>query len=143
MPVFLDTNVLVYLYSNTESQKRDASISLFKKYTCVTSTQALNEFCNVYIQKYKISSKELKKFIGNIIKSCDVRLVTEQIIIDAINLNNKYGYSYYDCLILASALDSNCNTLFSEDLHNGQTIESKLKITNPFTNLPTQVQAQK
>ena len=126
--VFLDTNVLVYLYSNDEPEKRNASIALFKKYICATSTQALNEFSNVYLKKYKIPNDEVKRLIGSIIKSCDIQLITEQIICSAIDLNTKYGYSYYDCLMLASALDSNCNTIYSEDMNDGQVIEGKLEI---------------
>ena len=56
--VFLDTNILVYLYSNTETDKRNISISLLKKYVCLTSTQALNEFSNVYIKKYKVPNSK-------------------------------------------------------------------------------------
>ena len=85
---FLDTNVLVYLYSNTEKEKRNASISIFKNYTCVTSTQVLNEFSNVYIKKYKIPNSEVKKFLGSITTTCEIKLVSEQIICDAIDLNN-------------------------------------------------------
>jgi predicted nucleic acid-binding protein len=47
-------------------------------------------------------------------------------------LKNKYGYSFYDSLILAAALECGCNTLYSEDMHDGQVIESSLKIINPF-----------
>ena len=130
--VFLDSNILIYLYSKNEPSKRNASINLFKKYICITSTQALNEFSNVYLKKYKTSNDEVKRFIINISKSCDVQLITEQIIYNAINFNNKYGYSYYDCLMLASSLDSGCSILFSEDLQDGQIIENKLKIINPF-----------
>jgi|GEM_PF-6989181 len=42
---FLDSNVLVYLFSS-EKEKRNQSIALFSQFLCVTSTQALNEFCN-------------------------------------------------------------------------------------------------
>jgi predicted nucleic acid-binding protein len=52
--VFLDTNILVYLYSTTEPQKRSKSISVMTDYFCTTSTQALNEFNNVFIKKYKM-----------------------------------------------------------------------------------------
>jgi len=131
--VFLDTNVLVYLYSKTEIDKRNTSILLFKKYICLTSTQALNEFTNVYIKKYKVINSEIKEFIGRITIYCDVKLVSEKIIYNAIDLNNKYGYSYYDCLMLASALESGCKILFSEDMSDGQIVDGSLKIVNPYS----------
>ena len=132
--VFLDTNILVYLFSNNELSKRNTSIALFKEYICITSTQALNEFSNVYLKKYKIPNDEVKKFIDSVVKYCDIKLITEQIIYNAIDLNSKYAYSYYDCLMLASALDNRCSILFSEDMNDGQVIEGNLKIINPYKN---------
>jgi len=42
----------------------------------------------------------------------------------------RYGFSYYDSLIIASALECECSVLFSEDMQHGQIIESTLKIVN-------------
>ena len=50
----------------------------------------------------------------------------------AIEINNRYGYSYWDSLIVATALRSNCNILYSEDMQNSQLIEDRLRIINPF-----------
>ena len=130
--VFLDTNILVYLYSTTESQKRNTSISILRDYACTTSTQALNEFCNVFIKKYQTPNDKLKQAVANITKICRVQIVTEEIIYTALDINNKYGFSYFDCLMLASALSSNCETLLTEDMASGQIIEGKLEIVNPY-----------
>jgi predicted nucleic acid-binding protein len=51
-----------------------------------------------------------------------------------VDLNAIYGFSYYDCLMLSSALDSNCNVIYTEDMNNGQIIDGILKIINPFIN---------
>ena len=48
-------------------------------------------------------------------------------------LHKKYGY--WDCLMLASALRSECEFIFTEDMQDGQLIENKLKIKNIFNNL--------
>ena len=130
--VFLDTNVLAYLYSTTEPLKRSKSISVLTGYLCVTSTQALNEFSNVFIKKYKMSKAFIKQAITNISKTCNVQQITEQTINSALDLNDTYGYSFYDCLMIASALENYCDTLFSEDMASGQLIEGKLKIINPY-----------
>jgi len=130
--VFLDTNILVYLYSTSEPLKRNTSISIIKDCTCTTSTQALNELSNVLIKKYKMPNNSIKTSIANISRSCLIQLVTENTISKAVDLNDRYGYSYYDCLMLASALESDCNVLFSEDMGDGQVIENKVKIVNPY-----------
>jgi predicted nucleic acid-binding protein len=57
---------------------------------------------------------------------------SESTIIGACNLADQYGFSFYDSLIIAAALECDCNMLYSEDLHDGQLIEGKLTIKNPF-----------
>jgi predicted nucleic acid-binding protein len=51
----------------------------------------------------------------------------------ALNLAERYQYSYFDSLILASALEAGCQILYSEDLQDGQRIENQLMIINPFS----------
>ena len=130
--IFLDTNVIVYLYSTSEPHKRNVSISLFKDYNCATSTQALKEFCNVFIRKYRMPHDSIKAAITSISRSCSVLHVAENTVLNALDLNKRYDYSYYDCLMLASALESSCSVLFSEDMHDGHVIENKLRIVNPY-----------
>ncbi|HNZ27311.1 MAG TPA: PIN domain-containing protein [Spirochaetota bacterium] len=55
-------------------------------------------------------------------------------IINAIHISNKYKYSYYDSLIISTALENNCNILYSEDLQHNQLIENKLRIINLLKN---------
>jgi predicted nucleic acid-binding protein len=50
----------------------------------------------------------------------------------ALKVFEKYGYSIFDSLIIAAALELGCNTLYTEDMQHGQVIEGTLKITNPF-----------
>lgn len=50
----------------------------------------------------------------------------------AFDISSKHGFSHWDSLIIASALEAGCTTLYSEDLQNGQVINGKLKIQNPF-----------
>ena len=51
----------------------------------------------------------------------------------ALSLHNKYGYTYFDSLMLSSALVCDCKYLLTEDLRSGQIIENKLKIVNIFS----------
>ena len=53
-------------------------------------------------------------------------------IINALNLKERYKYQFYDCLILATALENSCSILYSEDMQHKQTIEKSLQIINPF-----------
>jgi predicted nucleic acid-binding protein len=130
--VFVDTNVLVYLYSEDEQTKQMVAINVLEQFHCITSTQALNEFCSVCLRKLKIPSKIVWNSIKEIIDECELCYVNTETVEKALMLHDKYGYTYYDCLILASALFNDCNCLFSEDMQNGQIIEGILTIKNPF-----------
>jgi predicted nucleic acid-binding protein len=130
--VFIDTNVIIYLYSEDEQTKRMVAVNVLEQFHCLTSTQTLNEFCNVCLRKLKIPSKTIWNSIKEIIYECELCYINTETVERALMLHNKYEYAYYDCLILASALLNNCNCLFSEDMQNGQIIEGFLTIKNPF-----------
>ena len=131
--VFLDTNILVYLYSESEQDKRNKLCQMLNNLYRITSMQALNEASNVWFKKYNWDGAKIKKHLDNIELIChEVRIVTRSTVDSAISLKGTYGYSLYDCLMLASAIESGCHEVFTEDMHNGQVINGILKIVNPF-----------
>ena len=130
---FLDTNVLVYFYSEDDEFKRNAAYSVLNNNDCVTSVQALNESCNVWLRKFSWSVSKILAHLDNIETVCDdVFPILRNTVNKALSLRERYGYSYYDCLMLASALDGSCQIIFSEDMSDGQVINDTLKIVNPF-----------
>jgi predicted nucleic acid-binding protein len=52
-----------------------------------------------------------------------------------ITIAERTGYRLYDALIIATALEAGCDTLLSEDLHDGQVIDGRLTIRNPFRSI--------
>ena len=58
--------------------------------------------------------------------------INQQLVLDALNLHEKYRYNYWDCLMIIAALKAGCTYLFSEDMQNGQVIENTLTIKNIF-----------
>jgi predicted nucleic acid-binding protein len=136
---FLDTNIIVYLYSSDEADKRDVACSVLNNYDCVTSMQALNEACNVWIRKFKWDGKKINEHLDNIEMVCDEILpVQRSTITRAIELNERYGCSYFDCIMLASALECKCVVILTEDMNEGQIINGELTIVNPYKELPTE-----
>jgi len=127
---FLDTNLIVYLYSESDVSKKKRSLETISQYERFVSTQVLNEFCSVCIRKLKLPLPAVRNAIKEICDTCNLVIVDEDAISRALTLHEKYGYSYYDCLIIASALDSSCSYLLSEDMSDGQIIEGCLTIRN-------------
>jgi predicted nucleic acid-binding protein len=66
---FIDTNVFVYLYSNSEPEKKRRAAHAINEFDRFVSTQVLNEFCNVGIRKLKLPLSAVRTAIGEI---CDV-----------------------------------------------------------------------
>ena len=131
--VFLDTNVLIYFYSENEIHKRDVACRALNSNDCITSTQVLSEASNVWFNKCKWNGMKIKEHLDNIELVCDEILTVQRNTINqALELRERYGYSYYDCLMLASALDGNCRAILTEDMQDGQIINNTLKIVNPF-----------
>ena len=75
---------------------------------------------------------DVKQVIEAVNDRCDVTTVNYGTVQEALDIKEQYGYSYYDSLILASALESGCHRIFTEDMPAGQIINNKLEIVNPF-----------
>ena len=95
------------------------------------STQIINEFFNI-LAKNKIDNDKIIESIYQILDNVILSEVTFVIIERSWKLRDKYHYSVYDSIVLASAIESDCTILYSEDLHHNQLIENKLRIINPF-----------
>ncbi|MDR0733290.1 MAG: PIN domain-containing protein [Dysgonamonadaceae bacterium] len=131
--IFLDPNVLIYAYSNTEIAKQSISRTIVENGNTIVSTQVLQEIANVLQKKFGKSYTEIK----NTLTECqeDVNIIhtnTLHTLFRACDIAERYGFSFYDSMIVAAALENKCTTLYSEDLQHKQVIDGKLTILNPF-----------
>lgn len=127
---FLDSNVIVYL-AGAEQAKADCAEELVAQGGTI-SIQVLNEVVNVSRRKMKMSWPETRTFLSAIRELLNVESITIGMHETGIDLAEQYGLSVYDGMIVAAALSANCDTLFSEDLHDGLLIRGRLRIVNPF-----------
>ncbi|MCL2055328.1 MAG: PIN domain-containing protein [Oscillospiraceae bacterium] len=130
---FVDTNLLVYSYTNSDSEKHQIAKGLFQGTDTifVISVQVLNEFYST-LSKFKIEHDIIVSIVSEIIAFCEVKSIELQTVQTAFSLKKRYGYSYWDSLILSSALENGCKQILTEDMQNGQVIENSLKIKNIF-----------
>ena len=127
--IFIDSNIFLYSLSD-DSHKKSLALSYLKK-NYVTSIQVVNENISVCLKKLKLSKEISFQHGQNILQSCDVKLITKSSIELACKISLEYNYSW-DSLIIAVALENDCNYLYSEDLQDGQIISNQLTIQNPF-----------
>ena len=129
---FLDTNIVVYLYSGDEPEKRATALALIEHDNSIVSTQVLSELANTMSRKFRLSFDVVAQAVAEVRDACTVVPVMPDTVSQALALAQKYRYSYYDSLILAAALSAGCETLATEDMQSGQLIEGVLTIRNPF-----------
>lgn len=127
---FLDTNVLLYALS-ADARKADRAEELLAA-GGVVSVQVLNEFASVAHRKLAMEWQEIKDVLGVTREVCDVVPITLETHDDALALAARYGFSLYDALIVAAALAAGVEMLYTEDLQDGQRLEDRLVVINPF-----------
>jgi predicted nucleic acid-binding protein len=127
---FVDTNVLVYLASG-DPAKADRAEQIAAKGGAI-SVQVLNELANVARRKMGLSWPETHAFLATVRALLPVEPMTEEVHDTGLALSERYGLSIYDAMIAASALQAGCDTLWSEDMHDGLVIENRVRVSNPF-----------
>ena len=133
MPVkaFLDTNVLIYAVAANDPRSEPAEALLAAG--GVLSVQILNEFVAVARRKLQMPWSEVSEALDAFRVLCPSPLpITLELHDAALQLAQKHAYAIYDALVIATALHAGCNTLYSEDLADGQVIHGRLTIRNPF-----------
>jgi predicted nucleic acid-binding protein len=130
---FIDSNILIYAHTMQDERKKAIAQQILSlNEEVLLNTQVINESINVFIKRFNIPFGQIEKIIEEIILYLPVRTINESTIKFGLELHNKYHYSYYDALIISSALQNKCSVLYSEDLHHNQKIENTLTIINPF-----------
>ena len=129
--VFLDTNVLVYLYSNSEPAKRSLVTALVERHEPIVSTQVLGELANVLWRKLRLPVEAIERTIDEVIAACDLVLVTPATVKAALRISERYRYGFFDSQVLAAATAAGARTVYSENMHHGQRIDG-LRIVSPF-----------
>ena len=135
--VFLDTNVVIYSYSEDEPKKQEIANDILEQYNnqIIISNQVINELSNTLFRKFKLDANEVREVILELNDNFPIVNFNLQTQLKGIELKGKYKLQFYDSMILATALENGCNIIFSEDMQHNQVIENRLTIINPFKDL--------
>ncbi len=131
---FPDSNVWLYaLTDQNEERKRKAEdlIERFHERICL-STQVINEVCLNLKRKASFDERQISNLILSFYLNYEIIELNQATLLAASDLRARYPFSFWDGLIVASALAANTEILYSEDMQNGLRVENKLKIVNPF-----------
>jgi len=128
---FFDTNVLIYAVAQDDSRSTRAEELLEAGGTL--SVQILNEFVSVARRKILMSWSEVTEALDAFRVLCPAPIpITVEMHEAALKIAEVHGYNIYDALVISAALEAGCTTLYSEDLQDGQVIDGRITIRNPF-----------
>jgi len=130
--IFIDTNILLYLSIKDEAKTGVLTNLIYKQKQATISTQVLGEFSNVIYRKQLLSPDKLIDYLNIYSSEFEVVNIVSDTIINSIRIKEKYKFSFWDSMIISSAIEANCTILYSEDMHHKQLIENKITIVNPF-----------
>lgn len=134
---FMDTNVFIYAFSAHEAEKRTRAASLIRSALLdssgAISSQVVQEFVNIAIHKPSaaVPPAMLVDYMDHVLQPLCQVFPSTSLYKKAIHLHRETQYRFYDCLIVAAALESGAKILYSEDLQHGR-VFGNLTIVNPF-----------
>ncbi|MBE3125064.1 MAG: PIN domain-containing protein [Acidobacteria bacterium] len=138
---FLDTNILVYAFDDGDPGKRDRARALvaeaLDESRGVISYQVIQELLNAVLRKFSkpLTAADAERYLAVVLEPLCSVFASVELFHQALDISGRWKYTFYDSLIIASALQAGCSVLYSEDLQHGQKI-GNLRILNPFVESP-------
>jgi predicted nucleic acid-binding protein len=134
---FLDTNVLVYSFDPSEAGRQEQANRLvgqaLDEGSGVISTQVVQEFLNLATRKFAaaFTAGDLLAYLDTVLMPLCGVFPDASLYRSALEVREETGFSFYDCLIVAGAVQAGCSRLLSEDMQDGRMIRG-VRIENPF-----------
>jgi predicted nucleic acid-binding protein len=134
---FLDTNVLVYSFDHGSPDKQVLARKLVRdaleSRRGIIGTQVVQEFLNVALRKFAqpMGTTEAREYLRCVLTPLCQHAPSAATFDRALLVREETGYSWYDALLVAAAIETGCRWLLTEDLDNGRKID-RLTIRNPF-----------
>ena len=136
---FIDTNIWLYRFFEDQrievlerERKRIIATSITEESNLIISTQVINEISVNLLRKANFQEERISSINRELYKRCRVIEFNLTILESASNLRTQYIFSFWDSLIVASALASDASILYSEDMQDGLIISNQLTLINPF-----------
>ncbi len=141
--VFVDTNVLVYVRDASESKKQPRAAewmaALWDTGSGRVSYQVLNEYYVTVTSKLDPGlPKEAAREDVEALVTWQPRVLDHGVLETACEIQDRYGFTYWDSLIAAAAATMDCGVLLTEDLSDGQDILG-VRVVDPFSHHPDEV----
>ncbi len=142
---FVDTNIWLYALIEGDDPQKTARAKAFLEASraIMVSTQVINEVCINLLKKAQFSEPQVQQLIESFYAKYRVVELHTTLLLKASALRERYAFSFWDSLIVSSALHAEAAVLYSEDMQDGLVVENRVQIIHPFKQLPpTSAQVQ-
>ena len=137
---FVDSNVMIYSRDSTEPMKQARAVAWLRAAQAsgelLLSPQIVNETCSVLLRKNRSGSLhgDIRAFARSLLVWCEAPLDAD-VVDQALVIHERHGVSWWDCPVVASAIESDADYLLTEDLQDGRRF-GRLQIVDPFRIAP-------
>ena len=130
---FVDTNIWVYAHLRVAGDKRhDRALALVQRSSgMVISPQVVAEYYNVMLRNGQTDAW-IQANLKAMFARTRLQPANADVLAIALDLRNRYAFSFWDCQIAAAAIQAQCSTLWTEGLQHGQMLEGTLRTINPL-----------
>lgn len=139
-PFFIDSNIWLYRFIVNCSDpnaipKQQIATNITNQENLMISTQVVNEVCSNLIRKAGFNNLQIQNLLEELTQGCEILPVSPETFEYAVKLRDRYLISFWDSLIVASAVLGDATILYSEDMQDGLIINNSLQVINPFKDL--------
>ena len=130
---FIDTNIWYYSFVEQDDPvKSQKARELIRAVRPVVSTQVISEVCANLLKKAQMAEDTIAEVVASYYDDYVVVAIDQAVLLDASRLRKRHSFSYWDSLIVSSALAGGCKVLYSEDMQHELVIDRRLTVLNPF-----------
>ena len=130
---FVDTNIWVYAHLKTPGDIRhERALAVVQAQAdLVISPQVVAEYYSVMLRNAQTDAW-IQANLRAIFARTRLQPANAQVLSTALDLRNRYAFSFWDCQIAAAALQAGCTSLLTEDMQHGQWLDEQLQVINPL-----------
>lgn len=134
---FLDTNIFVYSFDGSAPKKAQRAAQLIRQAiqtrSGIVSYQVVQEFLNVALRRFAqpMTYLDAEQYLSTTFRPLLAVHSSQALYVEALRIGARFKLSWYDSLIIASAIEGQCDVLYSEDFQHGQRF-GNLQVANPF-----------
>ena len=130
---FIDTNIWLYAFiERDDPSKSSIARALIQETESIVSMQVINEVCVNLLKRANFTEEQISQLVESFYDKYEVVEWSKLDLLTASQLRHRYSLSFWDSMIVASALRAGVSILYSEDMQHGLSIEGKLEVLNPF-----------